>query len=41
MAKAKKDPKSPKPQRSNWVKKMKVIKENQELLSKLKHEQNK
>lgn len=38
MAKAKKVTKSPKPQRGNWVKKMKVIKENQEILSKLLNE---
>jgi hypothetical protein len=37
MAKSKKDPKSPKPQRGNWVKKMKNIKETQELISKLKN----
>jgi hypothetical protein len=38
MAKAKKDPKSPKPNRSNLVKRLKVIKANHDLINKLKKE---
>ena len=34
MAKSKKDPRSPKPNRKNWVKRMKFIKLNQNIISK-------
>jgi hypothetical protein len=36
MVKSKKDPRSPKPNRSNLVKRLKVIKANHDLINKLK-----